>query len=134
MALVATLAPVGAAQDRAEKGEAKADSQRDETKPPAAGGEAAKPKAGDEEVLVFTNEDLKRLFGEVLKRDYSEEEYVAQFTTRVPECLAKLDRMEEVYATVSDTPRTMTDEMAAQRRRLDALRAAKGDYVSPFDL
>ena len=42
--------------------------------------------------------------------------------------------MEEIYATVDDTPETMKDEMADQRTRLEALRARKGDYVSPFDL
>jgi hypothetical protein len=64
VALVATLTPAGFAQDKSEKAEAKADTQRDATKPPASGGKAAESKAGEEEVLVFTNEDLKRLFGE----------------------------------------------------------------------
>jgi phosphoenolpyruvate carboxykinase (GTP) len=84
--------------------------------------------------LIPKYEDLARLFKQVLKKDYSEAEYVDQFTVRIPECLAKLDRMEEVFATVADTPETMKAEMKAQRERLEALRAAKGDYVSPLDL
>jgi len=79
-------------------------------------------------------DDLKKLFKQVLDQDYAEQDYVDQFTIRVPECLAKLDRMEEIYATIADTPRQMKDEMAAQRKRLEELRAAKGDYISPFDL
>jgi len=79
-------------------------------------------------------EDLAALFKQVLDQDYSKQDYVDQFTIRVPECLAKLDRMEEIYATIADTPQEMKDEMAAQRKRLDDLRAAKGDSISPFDL
>ena len=43
-------------------------------------------------------------------------------------------RMEKIYANVSDTPKVMKDAMAAQRQRLEALRAAKGDHISPFNL
>ncbi len=78
--------------------------------------------------------DLKRLFKQVLDKDYSKQEYIAQFSVRVPELLAKLDRMDAIYATVGDTPQSMKEEMKAQREKLDALRAAKGDCVSPFDL
>ena len=42
--------------------------------------------------------------------------------------------MEEIYSTIDDTPQTMKDEMAAQRKRLEAMRAEKGDYISPVDL
>ena len=38
-------------------------------------------------------DDLKPLFQQVLGKDYSHDDYVAQFTIRIPECLAKLDRM-----------------------------------------
>ena len=84
--------------------------------------------------LIPKYEDLKRLFKEVLKKDYSEQDYVAQFTIRIPQSLAKLDRMEAIYATVADTPKAMAEEMTAQRARLEALRKEKGDYVSPLDL
>ena len=78
--------------------------------------------------------DLQRLFKDVLNRDYTEAEYVEQFTVRIPEQLAKLDRMAEIYATVSDTPEAMTRELDAQRERLEALRAKHGDYPSPLAL
>ena len=42
--------------------------------------------------------------------------------------------MEEIYATVDDTPAAMKEEMVAQRTRLDALKAKKGEYISPLDL
>ncbi len=84
--------------------------------------------------LIPRYDDLQRLFQQVLSMDYTERNYVEQFTIRIPELLAKLDRMEKIYATVADTPKVMKDEMAAQRQRLEALRAAKGDHISPFNL
>jgi len=78
--------------------------------------------------------DLKKLFRDILDKDYAEQDYVEQFTIRIPELLAKLDRMEEIYATVSDTPEVMKTEMRVQRERLVSLQAAKGDYISPTDL
>ena len=77
---------------------------------------------------------MKKLFKQTLDKGYTELEYTEQFLIRIPECLAKLDRMEEVYATVDNTPKTMTKEMADQRKRLEELKSAKGDYVSPLDL
>jgi phosphoenolpyruvate carboxykinase (GTP) len=84
--------------------------------------------------MIPKYEDLKRLFKEVRSKDYSEQDYVEQFTVRIPDLLAKLDRMEKIYATVQENPKAMTDEMAAQRKRLEALKAAKGEYISPLDL
>ena len=84
--------------------------------------------------LIPRYEDLKRLFKDVLNKEYTEQDYEEQFTVRIPELLAKLDRMEGIYATVEHTPQTMKDEMAAQRKRLEDLRAAKDDYISPRDL
>lgn len=84
--------------------------------------------------LIPKYEDLKKLFKEVRNKDYTEQDYVDQFTVRIPQLLATLDRMEGIYATVDDTPQAMKDEMAAQRKRLEALKAAKGDHISPKDL
>ena len=79
--------------------------------------------------------DLKALFKKVLKKAYARREYVEQFTIRVPENLAKLDRIETIYRRdVSDTPAIVLEVLAAQRKRLEALRKEKGDYVSPLRL
>jgi phosphoenolpyruvate carboxykinase (GTP) len=84
--------------------------------------------------LLPLYEDLASLFRSVLKQEYTEQAYVEQFTVRIPDLLAKLDRMEEIYATVADTPQVMKEEMAAQRDRLVKLRERKGEYVSPLEL
>ncbi len=77
-------------------------------------------------------EDLKRLFKEVLNKDYTPEEYAEQFTLRIPEAFRKLDRIERIYRTqVSDTPQIVFDVLAQQRTRLQDARGKHGDYVPP---
>ena len=41
--------------------------------------------------------DLKKLFKEVLSKDYSEKEYEEQFAVRLGMLLAKIDRIEKIY-------------------------------------
>lgn len=84
--------------------------------------------------LIPKYEDLKKLFKETLNKEYTKEQYAEQFTVNINNLLAKLERMEKIYATVDDTPRAMKDEMASQRKRLEELKAKKGDVVNPFDL
>ena len=84
--------------------------------------------------LLPVYEDLRRLFREYRDAEYTREAYVEQFTIRIPENLAKIDRIEKVYRGIADTPQTVFDELSAQRDRLAALREAKGDYVSPLAL
>ncbi|MBN2713190.1 MAG: phosphoenolpyruvate carboxykinase (GTP), partial [Planctomycetes bacterium] len=84
--------------------------------------------------MIPKYEDIKALFKQVLNKDYSEADYVEQFTIRIPEMLAKHDRMDEIYATVGDTPEAMKKELSEQRARLEKLKAEKGEYISPLDL
>ena len=84
--------------------------------------------------LIPKYEDLANLFRQYRDSEYTMEMYVEQFTIRIPENLAKLDRIEAIYANTPDTPEALTDAMAAQRKRLMDLQAARGDYVSPLDL
>ena len=69
-------------------------------------------------------EDLRELFNQVLGVDYSREQYARQFTLRVPQNLAKLDRMEKHYRTqVADAPAILFEVLDQQRKRL--LKAAR---------
>jgi phosphoenolpyruvate carboxykinase (GTP) len=80
-------------------------------------------------------EDLKRLFNEVLEKDYSEESYVVQFTLRVPENLHKIARIVNIYKNnVPDTPNIVFSVLDAQRARLLEAQRKHGDYISPPDL
>jgi len=80
-------------------------------------------------------EDLAKLFKEQLSKDYSQAEYLQQFTIRVPENLAKVDRVEKIYKEkVPDTPKIVFDTFAKIRSRLKVAQDRHGEYISPFDL
>lgn len=79
--------------------------------------------------------DLKKLFKEVLNEDYSEEDYIEQFTLRIPENLAKIERIAEIYRTkVSDAPDILFKTLQRQKQRLEEAKAKYGDYISPVVL
>ncbi|GAI34189.1 unnamed protein product, partial [marine sediment metagenome] len=85
--------------------------------------------------LIPKCEDLAKLFKNYLDTEYSRADYVQQFTIRIPENLAKLDRVEKIYSQkVSDTPQIVFDTFAEARKRLKAAGDRHGDYISPFDL
>jgi len=82
--------------------------------------------------LIPKYADLKRLFKEELGKAYSEEHYAKQFTVRIPENLAKIERMLRVYHdSVAGAPRAVFKELEAQKKRLEAARSEDGDYVAP---
>ena len=77
--------------------------------------------------------DLERLFAQVLEKEYGEADYVRQFTLRIPQSLAKIERIEEIYRTkVPDAPHVLFDVLKAQRKRLEAARKKHGDHASPL--
>jgi phosphoenolpyruvate carboxykinase (GTP) len=77
-------------------------------------------------------EDLKKLFRQVLNKDYSKEDYVNQFSIRVTENLAKIERVQRFsQENVSDTPLEMFGVLYLQRGRLLQAREKFGDYISP---
>jgi len=80
-------------------------------------------------------EDLVKLFKDNLGHEYSQAEYVEQFTIRIPELLAKIDRIEAIYKEkVADAPALMYEVFDRQRKRYTEAQGKHGDYISPFDL
>lgn len=80
-------------------------------------------------------EDLQRLFKDVLKKDYRREDYIKQFTIRVQENLAKLDRVEKFHREhVADAPSRLFEVLDAQRTRLLEAAGRFGDMISPDHL
>jgi len=80
-------------------------------------------------------EDLRMLFGQVLKKKYSKEDYIQQFTTRVPENIAKLNRVEKFHReNVADAPDILFEILNQQRQRLIKAQKQFGDYISPEKL
>lgn len=77
--------------------------------------------------------DLKTLFKEVLGKDYIEDDWIKQFTIRVKENLAKIDRIERIYRTIKDVPEIIFKVLDEERKRLLEVQKI-GDYISPLSL
>ncbi|NQT19345.1 MAG: phosphoenolpyruvate carboxykinase (GTP) [Planctomycetes bacterium] len=92
--------------------------------------DAIRTPAGD----IPLYEDLQKLFPAIIGAEYTREQYVEQFTLRIPESVSKIDRIEEIYRTeVADPPQVLFDLLAEQRERLEEAEKKHGPYVSPFD-
>lgn len=82
--------------------------------------------------LIPKYEDLADLFRQVLNKDYAREDYVRQFTIRIPENLRKIERVKEFWTTqVSDTPEEIFQILDEQAERLIKARERFGDYIPP---
>lgn len=85
--------------------------------------------------LIPKYPDLKKLFKKVLNKNYEKTDYIKQFTIRIPENIAKLDRLTEIYKVrVLDTPKIVFKVLEEQRSRLEKTRKIHGDYISPESL
>lgn len=82
--------------------------------------------------LIPKYEDLAKLFERVLNKEYRWEDYVRQFTIRVPENLRKIERVKEFWTTkVNDTPEILFQILDEQAERLIRARERFGDYIPP---
>jgi phosphoenolpyruvate carboxykinase (GTP) len=82
--------------------------------------------------LMPEYDDLQRLFHEILNREYRKEDYKLQFTIRIPELLAKIERIMTIYReSVPDTPEILFKELENQKERLLAAKAKYGDQITP---
>jgi phosphoenolpyruvate carboxykinase (GTP) len=85
--------------------------------------------------LIPKYEDLQKLFKEVLKKDYTQADYVNQFTIRIKENLEKIDRVVAYHKqNVAESPAEVFKVLAEQKKRLEEAGKKFGDFVSPFDL
>lgn len=78
-------------------------------------------------------EDLKKLFKDNLDYEYTEKEYVEQFSIRIDKYLEKMDRMYAVFSKIN-MPEEFTNEMNAQIDRLKKAQAKYGSVVTPEEL
>jgi phosphoenolpyruvate carboxykinase (GTP) len=75
-------------------------------------------------------DDLQRLFKEHLNKEYAMDDYVIQFETRVPELIAKIDRIESEYREgVTGAPALLFSVLEEQRERLLAAQEEHGDCI-----
>jgi phosphoenolpyruvate carboxykinase (GTP) len=77
-------------------------------------------------------EDLRDIFKAELGEEYSESDYTKQFTLRVPENIAKVERIITIYKTqVKDAPPLLFKVLEAQKERLIKAQERYGDYIAP---
>jgi len=82
--------------------------------------------------LFPTYEEVKKLFKKVLHKGYSQEDYFKQFTLRIPENLAKIERIVKIYKEkVPDAPEILFKILGEQKKKLEEARIKYGDYVVP---
>ncbi len=80
-------------------------------------------------------EDLQQIFQELLDKEYTPEDYTRQFTIRVKENLAKIDRVEEFHRkNVENAPDVLFQILAEQRKRLEDAGGQYGDFIAPDKL
>ena len=85
--------------------------------------------------MIPKYEDLQPLFRQVLNKDYSKEDYIKQFTIRVQENLAKLNRVEAFYhENIPDLSSKVWHVLKEQRERLLEAQEKFGNYISPESL
>ncbi len=78
-------------------------------------------------------EDLKALFEANLDKNYTEEEYIQQFSVRIAKYLEKMARMDAVFSKIN-MPEAFTAELKSQIQRLEDAKAKFGkDEVSPLE-
>jgi phosphoenolpyruvate carboxykinase (GTP) len=81
--------------------------------------------------LIPLYEDLRKIFKKVLNKEYMKEDYVQQFTLRIPENMDKIERITNIYRGINNIPDSFFKELEEQARRLEHTRDEFGDYVSP---
>ncbi len=81
--------------------------------------------------LIPLYEDLVPLFKTLLNKDYTKEDYIKQFTIRVPENLTKIERVKQFWQHEENTPQEIFDVLEAQKQRLLEVQKKFGDYISP---
>jgi len=82
--------------------------------------------------LIPEYEILKKLFKEFPGKDYTKENYEAQFSLRVDENIAKIERILKIYSKIADVPEVLYKVLGAQKNRLEKTAAKLGGLVSPF--
>jgi len=80
-------------------------------------------------------EDLKKLFKEIINKEFTQEDYNEQFKIRVKENIAKIARIEKIYRTqIIDAPQILHDILEEQRERLLSAQEKHGEYIKPSKL
>lgn len=82
--------------------------------------------------LIPKYDDLAKLFRQVLNKEYTKNDYLRQFTIRVPENLRKIERVKDFWMkNVPDAPSEIFKILDEQAERLIEAKENFGDYIPP---
>jgi phosphoenolpyruvate carboxykinase (GTP) len=79
-------------------------------------------------------EDLKKLFKEIINKDYDQALYDKQFSLYVDNIVARIDLQLEAYGKEENLPAKLFEVLKEQRQGLMALKDTYGPVVSPAQL
>ncbi|MCP4704756.1 MAG: phosphoenolpyruvate carboxykinase (GTP) [candidate division Zixibacteria bacterium] len=79
-------------------------------------------------------DDLKKLFKDVINKDYPEDMYTMQFSLYIDKVIARIDLQDEAYHKEENIPERFFEILKEQKAGLEALKADKGAIVKPQEL
>jgi phosphoenolpyruvate carboxykinase (GTP) len=79
-------------------------------------------------------EDLKKLFKEIIDKDYPQDLYLKQFSLYIDNILARIDLQIDAYGKEENLPRRLFEVLNEQRDGLLVLKEKYGSKVTPADL
>jgi phosphoenolpyruvate carboxykinase (GTP) len=79
-------------------------------------------------------EDLKKIFKDVINKEYSQDLYSRQFSLYVDNIVARLDLQKAAYGKEANLPDQLFTVLDAQKEGLLALKETFGSVVKPDDL
>ncbi len=79
-------------------------------------------------------EDLKKLFKEIIGKEYSQDLYVKQFSLHIDKILSRIELQIEAYGKEANLPLRLFEVLKEQRTGLLALKEKYGSKVTPADL
>lgn len=83
--------------------------------------------------LIPKYEDLQQLFKEHMQREYTETEYIEQFSIRVDKYLAKYARMDAIFSKYDDIPVEFMNQLHSQKELLEKAKTKYGAVISPYE-
>jgi phosphoenolpyruvate carboxykinase (GTP) len=79
-------------------------------------------------------DDLKKLFKEIIDKDYPQDLYLKQFSLYIDNILARIDLQVDAYGKEENLPRRLFEVLNEQRDGLLALKERYGSKVTPAEL
>ena len=91
-------------------------------------------RAATERLLPLVYEDLRKLFKEIVDKDYTEDLYTKQFSLYIDNIVGRIDLQAEAYGKEENVPAKLFEVLGEQKQGLLALKEKHGPIVTPDKL